>query len=124
MGGWGVEQRLSSACYPRANTRAELGIESMKPLLRNNTTVSGSLNCDGFSRAILKYRNTPCRDNGVSPSNILFGRNLKDQLPATTDVLKEVTCGNGRNAGRRSTCLVEKHKKTVGGDKRKGGDGL
>ena len=50
--------------------------------------MSGSLNCDGFSRAILEYRNTPCRDLGVSPSNILFGRNLKDQLPATTDILK------------------------------------
>ena len=44
-------------------------------------------------------------------------------MPGTTDVLKEVTGGNGQNAGRRSTCLVEKLKKTVGGDKRKGGDG-
>ena len=49
---------------------------------------SGSLNCDKFSRAILEYRNTPCRDLGVSPSNILFGRNLKDHLPSTTDNLK------------------------------------
>ena len=46
---WGVKQRLSSAYYPRANTRAELGVKSMKRLLRNNTTMSGSLNCDGFS---------------------------------------------------------------------------
>ena len=85
---WGVKQRLSSAYYPRANTRAELGVKSMKRFLRNNTTVSGSLSCDGFSRAILEYRNTPCRDIGVSPSNILFGRNLKDHLPATTENLK------------------------------------
>ena len=85
---WGVKQRLSSAYYPRANTRAELGVKSMKRLLRNNTTMSGSLNCDKFSRAILEFRNTPCRDLGVSPSNILFGRNLKDQLPTTTDNLK------------------------------------
>ncbi len=27
---WGIKQRLSSARYPRANTRAELGVESMK----------------------------------------------------------------------------------------------
>ena len=85
---WGVRQRLSSAYYPRANTRAELGVKSMKRLLRNNTTASGSLKCDSFSRAILEYRNTPCRDTGVSPSNILFGRNLKDHLPATTESLK------------------------------------
>ena len=85
---WGVKQRLSSAYYPRANTRAELGVKSMKRLLRDNTTSSGSLSCDRFSRAILEYRNTPCRDTGVSPSNILFGRNLKDHLPATLENLK------------------------------------
>ena len=83
-----MKQRLSSAHYPRANTRAELGVKSMKRLLRDNTAASGSLNCDKFSRAILEYRNTPCRDLGVSPSNILFGRNLKDHLPSTTDNLK------------------------------------
>ena len=60
----------------------------MKRLLRDNTASSGSLNCDKFSRAILEYRNTPCRDLGVSPSNILFGQNLKDHLPATTESLK------------------------------------
>ena len=60
----------------------------MKRLLRDNTASSGSLSCDRFSRAILEYRNTPCRDLGVSPSNILFGRNLKDHLPATTESLK------------------------------------
>ena len=85
---WGVKQRLSSAYYPRANTRAELGVKSMKRLLRDNTTASGSLSCDKFSRAVLEYRNTPCRDTGVSPSNILFGRNLKDHLPAAIEQLK------------------------------------
>ena len=79
---------MSSAYYPRANTRAELGVKSMKRLLRDNTTASGSLSCDKFSRAILEYRNTPCRDTGVSPSNILFGRNLKDHLPAAIEQLK------------------------------------
>merc|ERR1711867_321378 len=85
---WGVKQRLSSAYYPRANTRAELGVKSMKRLLRDNTTTSGSLSCDNFSRAILEYRNTPCRDTGVNPSNILFGRNLKDHLPAALEHLR------------------------------------
>merc|ERR1712112_437266 len=84
----GVVQRLTSAHYPRANTRAELGVKSMKRLLRENTAPSGSLNCDKFSRAVLEYRNTPCRDTGVSPSNILFGRNLKDHLPAAIEHLK------------------------------------
>ena len=36
----------------------------------------------------MEFRNTPCRDLGVSPSNILFGRNLKDHLPSTTENLK------------------------------------
>ena len=77
----------------------------MKCLLRNNTTVSGSLNCNGFSRAISRYRNTPCRDIGVSPSNILFGRDLEEQLPAATDVpkvRKQAMAGSNLDKGTRS----------------------
>ena len=85
---WNVKQRLSSECDPSALTTAKLGIELIKCTLRCYTTKSGFLNCDGFSRAITRYRNTPCGDIGVSPSNILLGRDLEEQLPAATDVSK------------------------------------
>ena len=80
---FGVNHRVSSAMYPRSNMRAELGVQSMKRLCRDNTTECGSLDTDRFVRAILSYRNTPDRDTGRSPSEVLFGRTLRHHLPGT-----------------------------------------
>ena len=83
---WNIKLKLSSECDPNALTTAKLGIELIKRTLRCYTTKSGFLNCDGFSRAITRYRNTPCGDIGVSPSNVLLGRDLEEQLPVAADV--------------------------------------
>ena len=53
----------------------------MKRLCRENTTACGSLDTDRFLKAILTYRNTPDRDTGRSPAEVLFGRQLRDHLP-------------------------------------------
>ena len=78
---WGVHHRLSSAYHPHSNQRAELAVKTAKRLIRENTDKSGNLNNDKFSRALLNYRNTPCRDIGLSPSQIIFGRKLRDFIP-------------------------------------------
>ena len=78
---WGVEHRVSSAYNPHANLRAETAVKSMKRLISNNTGVSGSLNTNAFLAAILNYRNTPDRDTGLSPSQILYARLLNDSIP-------------------------------------------
>ena len=78
---YGVKHRISSAMYPHSNMRAELGVRSMKRLCRENTTACGGLNTDQFLRAILTYRQTPDRDMGRSPSEVLFGKQLRDHLP-------------------------------------------
>jgi hypothetical protein len=50
-------------------------------MIRDNTGQSGSLDNDLFARALLNYRNTPCRDTKLSPAEIIYGRPIKDHLP-------------------------------------------
>ena len=62
--------------------RAVLAVKSMKRLCRQNTNTDGRLNSDNFLRAVMSYRNTPDRDTQRSPAQVIFGRNLRDFLPA------------------------------------------
>ena len=78
---WGVHHRLSSAYYPHSNQRAELGVKSAKRLIRENISPSGSLETDGFRRGLLAHRNTPDRDTGLSPAQVIFGRPIREFLP-------------------------------------------
>ena len=86
---WKVIHRLSSAYNPRSNLRADLGVKTIKRLLRENTGRQGSLDTDKMGRALLTYRNTPNKDLGLSPAQMMFGRNLRDHLPATLKGLKQ-----------------------------------
>ena len=78
---WGIKHRLSSAYTPHGNLRAEVGVKSMKRLLQGNLGPNGELDTDAFSRALLNYRNTPDRDMGQSPDQVVFGRVLRDMMP-------------------------------------------
>ena len=78
---WGVHHRLSSVEYPQSNGRAELGVKSMKRLIRDNANRNGSLDNERAAIALLQYRNTPLLATGLSPAQILFHRQLKDALP-------------------------------------------
>ena len=53
----------------------------MKRLLADNTCPRGTLNTDKFATALLMYRNTPIRDLGLSPAQVLFARRLRDGVP-------------------------------------------
>ena len=81
---YGVRHRVSSVGNPHSNQRAEVGVKSMKRLLRGNTGPLGNLYNDEFARAILQYRKTPQQSTGLSPAMALFGRQLRDFLPLTT----------------------------------------
>ena len=43
-------------------------------MIRENTDKSGNLDNDKFARALLNYRNTPLKDIGLSPAQIIFAR--------------------------------------------------
>ena len=78
---WKVRHRLSSAYFPHSNLRAEQGVRTVKRLLRGNIGQNGTLDCDEVARSLLNYRNTPDRDLGRSPAQIIFGRAVKDTMP-------------------------------------------
>ena len=70
---------------PHSNMRAEIGVKSMKRLCRENVSAGGGLDNDRFLRAVLQYRNTPDRDTGRSPAEVLYGRRLRDHIPGRTE---------------------------------------
>ena len=78
---WGITHRVSSAYHAQSNKRSEVGVKSAKRLVRDNIHADGSLDTDGFARAMLTHRNNPCPTTGLSPAQILFGRVLRDFLP-------------------------------------------
>ena len=75
---WNVRHRVSSAHFPASNGREEVAVKTVKRLLMSNTGPTGSLNHDGFLRAMLQLRNTPDPDCNVSPAQVVFGRPLRD----------------------------------------------
>ena len=82
-----MTHRLSSAYHPHANLRAELGVKTIKRLVRDNLSPTGDLNTDKLGRALMTYRNTPNKDLGLSPAQILYGRVLRDHLPSKGSAL-------------------------------------
>lgn len=71
----------TSAFFPHSNARAEIAVRQAKRMIRENTDKSGNLDNDKFARALLNYRNTPLKDIGLSPAQIIFARNIKDHMP-------------------------------------------
>lgn len=78
---WGIIHRVSTAYNPQANKRAELAVKHAKRLIRGNTSQTGSLNTDNLVKALLIHRNTPSSDTGLSPAQVVFGRQVRDPLP-------------------------------------------
>ena len=79
---WDITWRKSSAYFPQSNGRAEAAVKSAKRILLGNIDrITGALDTDKATRAILAHRNTPCQDTGIAPSVMLFGRPIRDHLP-------------------------------------------
>ena len=105
---WGIQQRISSAYYPHSNKRAEVAVKSAKRLVRDNLHPDGSLHGDKFCRALLIHRNTPDPSTGVSPAQILFGRQLRDHLP--TPLHKFALRSEWQKAAKlREDCFMKRH---------------
>ena len=95
---YGIRHRVSSVANAHSNCRAELGVKTMKCMIRDNTSIGGKFNNSAFSRAFLQYWNTRDRDTGKSPAEFLLGRQLRDYLPIPRENL---VGGTGRSLGSR-----------------------
>ncbi len=84
---WGVRPRLSAAHYPQSNGRAELAVGVAKRILTGNCDANGDIDNDRVARALLQYRNTPLQGIGLSPSQILYGRHLRDCMPSLKETM-------------------------------------
>ena len=58
---------------------AEAAVKSVKRLVQK-CSVSGRLDLEEFSHAMLELRNTP-REDGRSPAEVLFGHPLRTMVP-------------------------------------------
>ena len=65
---WGVEHRVSSAYFPQSNGRAEVAVKAAKRMMMDSVKESGSIDTDGFLRALLTHHNTPDPITKMSPA--------------------------------------------------------
>ena len=78
---FGVKHRVSSPYNPHSNQRAEGAVKQAKRMIRDATGPGGSLDTDAILASLLNHRNTPDKVTGMSPSEVVFGRKVKDLLP-------------------------------------------
>ncbi len=100
---WDIATRLSSANYPQSNGRAELAVKSCRRMLRSNTDGHGNVDTAKMTRALLQYRNTPSAITGMSPSYMLYGRQLRDALPSIPTTRDPTTMSYTEKYGEPST---------------------
>ena len=53
----------------------------MKRILGDVNAATGAIDTQDAMKAILTHRNTPSQENGMSPSEMLYGQKLRDHLP-------------------------------------------
>ena len=78
---WGIKHVTSSPRYPQSNGKAEATVKSMKKLIRAAWN-GRHMDDDKLTQALLQYRNTPSRKDGLSPAQKLFGHPIQDTMPA------------------------------------------
>ncbi|XP_054281249.1 uncharacterized protein K02A2.6-like [Macrosteles quadrilineatus] len=106
---WGFSTFRSSPHHHQGNGAAEAAVKVAKGLMKKNK--------DKFELALLSYRTSPL-ETGFSPSELMFGRKLRDNLPSTL-------VGNpveNKNFLERENTYQNKYK--IQFDKRHGASGL
>jgi len=80
----GSERRLSSPFNPTGNAHAESGVKALKSLVKKT---GGSTKSEAFCDGLREWRNTP-KAHGLSPSELMFGRNIRSTVPTLPSEFK------------------------------------
>ncbi|XP_069985586.1 uncharacterized protein [Penaeus vannamei] len=78
---WGPVQHISSPHYQQSNGHAEAAVKAVKHFIMKVSPSGNIKDCEAFDRGLLEIRNTP-RPDGRSPTQILYGRQLRSCVPA------------------------------------------
>ena len=78
---WVFHHQTSTPHYPQSNGRAEAAVKSMKRIVRAAWN-SRCINKEKLCRALLQYRNTPSRKDGLLPAQKVYSHPIQDVLPA------------------------------------------
>ena len=79
----GFHNRLTSVGFPHANQKAERSVGTAKRVNRDAVKPNGELDTVTLVNLLLTLRITPGRDTGMSPAQMLLGRELRDFLPGS-----------------------------------------
>ena len=69
---YNITHRVSSVGNPHSNNRRELGVKSLKRILRDYVSGTGCLNSDAVTQALLAHANTPDKTLKLSPAQLAF----------------------------------------------------
>ena len=72
---------LGPLCHLRSNKRAEVAVKQAKRLVTGNLGPHRELDTDRLARALKEHRNTPDPETGLSPAQVVYGRQLGGFLP-------------------------------------------
>ena len=95
----GFEHRKITPLWPRANGEVERFMRTLKKAVQTAQMESGSWKQE-LHRFLRHYRATPHSTTGQSPSELLYGRKLRTELPSVTSNTKKVTFTDDRLRGR------------------------
>ena len=87
---WGVRHIMSSPKNPQSNGKAEATVKSMKNII-SNALKGRIVDEEKLAKALLQYRNTPNRRDGLSPAQKLYGRQVQDTLPVHRRALRDLS---------------------------------
>ena len=83
----GIETVLSSPGNPQSNGIAENSVKELKKLVHCMYKPGQNISVEDWTRAVLIHVNTPRRPLNKTPSQLMFGRDVRDGLSLVKDLL-------------------------------------